>query len=364
MTHCLIQAAFSLDPNSADIPSGPRMAAILGTTAHRLAEAAAGGQFSNAAEPAGEITNRWDELIGKELSRLASSEWLGRIPPPTRWRNYHRTRMRAVALVADQARRRRAQRPPGRVEVEKQLRINDPPFVGRIDRIETDLDKVTIVDIKSSTPSSQMHPNHRLQLLLYAALLRGAEDVHATHIAVQYLDGSRATAEVNWSEVDEALHRVTGLWKAITRAALAGEAPYAQPTADTCRYCPYKLVCPAFASDLDASAKQNLGVFQGRVGSVAGNHRSAAFVADPPHGHARRLVSDQLPPVLEVGDVVSLAGGVFHRQGPDIRTTWESTALVWRGRKVVARFPKRREVSPLSAAAGELEQAGDALDTG
>ena len=361
MAQCMLRAAYRLDP-ATSVPRGPRAAAILGTTAHRLAEEAAMGGFLGPADyVAGEVARRWDEVIEGEAVRLSAYQWLGAVPAPTRWRNYERTRTRVINLVVSQLRKRGAAQTEPSVQVEKRLSSDDPPLVGQIDRIEAASGKITIVDVKSSAPTAELSEPYRLQLLLYAALLRAAEGVAATDLAIQYLDGTRTTVGVQWDEVSAAVDEVLGRRDEIMTATARGLPIPASPSGMTCRFCPFKLVCPAFERDLDTETKQSLGVVLGHVVDVSPNGTSAFIDADgrPP----MRLISPPVVSAAQRGDAVAVSGAVVAASGLDVRTTWESTAIVWRRDQPGMSFPRRLERPGADTYIGELEGAAETLET-
>ena len=359
MAQCSLRAAYKLDPTMSVVPQGPRSAALLGTAAHRLAEEATLGHFGGAPnESRAGLERRWDQLIARSVEQLSAYTWLGPIPSPDRWRNYQRTRIRAIALVADQL-RRRPRATEARVEVEKRLRSDIPPLVGQIDRLEVGAGRITIVDIKSSTPAAELSPPYRIQLLMYAALLKAAEGTVATHVAIQYLDGTRTEIGVDWAEVRATVDAALAARTTIDDARRQGRQPPAHPGVATCRYCPYKVVCPAFLA-AESDIKRATGVVAARVVEVATNQLSV--LVDPGTGLSLRLLSPPLAAVVRPGEWLTISGGSVAASGLDLRTTWESTAVVWEEGRIRASLPLRLEAPAPDGYSGEVEEAAESLD--
>lgn len=340
----------------------------MGTVAHALAEEAAHGRFAGPDERLHDrLVGWWEQEIARHVSRLAATDWLGVVPPAERWRNYERTRTRALALVEKQIHSWDPSRGVEGAEVERRLVSADPPLVGQIDRIETSNGHLTIVDLKSAAVSGPTMPAaYRIQLLIYAALLLASDGRRATDVAIQYLDGSRHTVEVDWTEVETVLESAL-IRRAVLNNAAAGalaEIP-ANPSPDACRYCRFQVVCPAFQRAVDPDIQVGLGFIAGTVESMSPVTGTAVLRRElASRDWPIRLISPLVVGNVQLEDEVSLARIRVSSNGLDIRTTWESTAVIWQGGRPRIGLPTARSGINPSAYAGETEEAAASLASG
>ena len=365
MSVCLLRAAYRLDKSMAIVPRGPKAAALLGTVAHALAEEAARGRIDRQDDDLhGRLEQWWEHEVADQVAGIQRIEWLGEVPAPERWRNYERTRTRAIALIEKQIQSRDPGSPGEGVEVERRFTSEVPPLVGQIDRIEVSDGRLTIVDIKSSAATGPTMPiAYRIQLLTYAALLLAADGRRSATVAIQYLDGSRQSLAVDWDEVDNIVQSTLAM-----RAVLNGEglpAPTripANPSPENCRYCAFQLVCPAFQRAVDPDVRLDLGFVAGSIESTSPSTGSAQLRRDSVASQAPplRLISPLVVDQLEVGDEVTLARVRLSSTGLDIRTTWESTALIWRDGQPRIGLPAAKPREP-DAYAGEVEEVAASL---
>jgi CRISPR/Cas system-associated exonuclease Cas4 (RecB family) len=296
-----------------------------------------------------------------------ATQWLGVVPAPERWRNYQRTRTRAIALVEKQLQSwDQSSRGEG-AEVERRFVSADPPLAGQIDRIEASDGRVIIVDLKSAAASgTDMPAPYRTQLLIYAALLLAADGRRATEVAIQYLDGSRQTVEVDWKEVESVVES-TLMLRAVLNTAAAGasaEIP-ANPSPETCRYCAFQVVCPAFQRTVDPDIRLGLGFMAGTVESTSPLTGTAQLRREPAASRdwPMRLISPPVVGRLQLGDEVSLARIRVSSSGMDIRTTWESVAVIWHSGRPRIGLPTSRAAIP-NTYAGEAEEVAASLGSG
>jgi CRISPR/Cas system-associated exonuclease Cas4 (RecB family) len=343
LLQCGLRAAFRADPTLNRLPRPPSAAAVLGTSAHELAEAVAGGEFDSVPEDqlSHALHDWWEHRIDEAWRRLQRVPWLGPMPPAARWRRYQQVRTRTLAMAHAQAIRRRAAEAQSArtVAVEREFATDSPPLQGRVDRIEASGDQVRIIDVKTAAPGEAIKPEHRVQLLLYAAMLR-ASGMRPTEAAIQYIDGSRHAFSIAWDEVDELVGTVLRARDAVNSAAqaqgrLGSVAALARPSMDTCRFCRFRICCQPFQDFMATTLNVNSGFLTGEVLGVEQSAAGATIIIElltiesPTSPRVRRLVGLASAVHARVGDLVSVSDAVLMANGVDVRATWETCLVVW-----------------------------------
>lgn len=156
---CPYRVAFQLDRRF-DALRRPTPAALLGTVAHAVVEAASTGLVppgATAEEAQAQLASRFDALVEHAGARLDAAWAPARPPRPADWPGYHLIRVRALRRASELRSGSRAQRSGIGVEVD--LRDATTALVGRPDRVEQDGATTRVVDLKSGL--SQGPSRHR-----------------------------------------------------------------------------------------------------------------------------------------------------------------------------------------------------------
>ncbi|MGH7718796.1 MAG: RecB family exonuclease [Gemmatimonadaceae bacterium] len=264
---CALQAAFMRD-GEFDVLRRPSTASALGLTCHDLTEAVSSGDFNSLKGTALEdaLKQAWDAGIEGHYRELQAAWPLGTVPAPERWPGYGPTRRRLLRALAAQAnaQARRTRAPSGRVLVEQLLEPEDIPLHGRADRVEREAGETRIVDLKSgSSRPPELRPVHRRQLLIYCYLWHALHGEWPKEAAIQRLDGSRMTLEVDPAEAkaiaETLLEQREGFNSSVEGPGSVWEL--GSPSPESCQYCDFKGVCPAFL----ASTREAWGWYRRHV---------------------------------------------------------------------------------------------------
>ena len=280
----------------------------MGTAAHAVLEAAYRGVFNGAADPKQAALAMWDELLA-EVAQSAEES-----PRPERWRDYQMRRLRTAARAA-------AVVPSGAptsagapaMRIEKWLVSRDGKVRGRPDRIESRGGRTTIVDLKTSALDPGEVPiAYRQQLQLYAWLWHEATSSWPNGAAIEVLDGTRHSIEVDPDECESlAADAIVALdsFNALVSAS-ADFLELASPGSEQCRYCRYRGGCPAFLSSAEESWRRFRATVGGKVvrGEPDGHHESPPLKIAAEWGTTRND-----------GGIVSIRGQI---EGPEVGEEW------------------------------------------
>ncbi len=168
----------------------------------------------------------------------------------------------------------RARTAPSRAAaaIEETLEDRATGLFGRPDRVEGDGADRVVVDLKTGLHQGGATESQRRQLLLYAHLVNVATGDRPTRVAIEDPAGRRWEESITEADVagavDEVLDATSEFQLAIRDGAWEG---LASPSSETCRRCPYRLVCSPYWKSLDVSWGQG-----SVAGEVTGRGRSPA----------------------------------------------------------------------------------------
>jgi CRISPR/Cas system-associated exonuclease Cas4 (RecB family) len=197
------------------------------------------------------LEEQWDLAIDAQAAALAAA-WPGRqVPAPKRWRGYVATRTRLLrrlekfesptAVAAESASVSRAGRPP-LPWVERKVVDEEIGLYGTPDLVEERAGRLRVVDLKSGVHQSVVKENQRRQLLLYAHLVGKALDRLVHEVAIIDVRGQEAVIVVLPGIVQEAVATAVSALQEFNEFVHGGSTP-ARPGCETCRFCPFKIVC-------------------------------------------------------------------------------------------------------------------------
>ena len=326
---CETRAAFRKD----DRFSGwrrPTTFTILGDVAHAVTEAAFKASiWPEDGEALREALNaRWKGEVTLGEARLATA-WSPAVSPcAEEWPGYQLTKVRTLrrALRVVAARGTPAPRPPG---TGTELALSDPNSIlfGRVDRVERDGGTVRVVDLKTGLAQGAATPEQRRQLLLYSVLVHRTSGQWPAEIALEDASGGRVAMPLDPAEAEQALADVLADVATFNRRAQEDAVSFdANPSADTCRWCPYRVVCDRYWRALrrDWNHRSVLG----RV-DLAGMSAAGGFVelsVESPGdlaGSTMRISSLAEPPLADVEWIAALDLD-WRTNENEVRARWSS----------------------------------------
>jgi RecB family exonuclease len=335
-----LRVAYRLDKKFSALRR-PNPFSALGDASHELTERVERGEFDSLSQEQlrGALEKAWEELIASKYVLVRDAWPIAPIPTPDRWPGYQRTRVRLLKSLAH-ARRGRvssAETAAARVLVEKWLEPPGIPLRGRADRVEIAADGVHIVDLKSSWEyGSELHQDHRRQLLLYAAMWQRLNGEWPHSASVETADGRRLSMRVDVAEAEALVDQAVAAfndYNAAVRSGIAADT-LASPSPESCRHCSYRAVCGPFFETISASwgwwLKSVLGTVNGINGSDSG--RCALTIAatasnlDETHADVRVIgVPSALAP--PPGSTVSVVDACPRPERRELGVSW-STQLM------------------------------------
>ncbi len=342
MRSCPLQAAFSRDAAFDELrrPSPP---SALGLTSHDLTEAIARGDLDSV-EPDDlprALEAAWDVQIEAYYQELQAAWPLGSVPSPQRWAGYGPTRRRLLRRLVAQAQARETREvasATGRVVVEQMLEPPEIPLHGRVDRVEHENGNARIVDLKSGWARPQeLRPSHRRQLLLYAYLWHALHGEWPAEAAIQRLDGSRMTIDVEPAEAEALAEELLEQREAFNAALATTGSVWrlASPSAESCQYCDFKTVCPAFFEE----ATESWGCYRrhllGRITAVAEAGVATRLDIEVDAGNlpggtgTARVIGVPGDAAPDLGARVAVVDALPTPVPGELRIAWDSLLYVW-----------------------------------
>jgi RecB family exonuclease len=345
LLECPLRVAFARDSRVGELTRRPKPEAILGSASHALLAEISSGKFDELKESkaADAVWARWDELVDQARAGLADQPSLGPIPSAERWPFYQVRRLAAATLATEiiAARRSRGTHtaPAIRVETELELVCEDPPLVGRIDRVEHTANGARIIDLKSGGSQSgpEMRRTHEIQLLLYAALYRAARGEKPIEIGIQYIDGRRVTRAVDWQQVELTVAQALSALERVNQLADGTTSDWralAKPGPDTCLYCDFQPVCAPFFEGVSSSLPAYASSVVGNVVRRSEANDSvridiASELSDPSEAPDIGVLGVPIALAPEENDRVSVCWATRRGGGVDLHVSWVSAMYTW-----------------------------------
>lgn len=248
---CPLRAAYRFDSSFTPLRL-PSPASSLGRATHGVLEALAKGLLAGAGtteEARSRIEAEWDRQIAIGTEDLQSHWSPTEVPDPPDWPGYHLTRARLLKRARPgYAGPSTASRT--RVVTETLLSDGSVGIKGKPDRIEGPEGDRCVVDFKSGLRQDEPTRAQRRQLLLYAHLVEVEEGELPRSVAVENPVGMRWSEQVKRDELDELLAEISRRRQLLSQPGSA-IAEVAQADEETCRWCDYRLVCPAYWDALE-----------------------------------------------------------------------------------------------------------------
>lgn len=341
LRQCFLRVAFALDKRF-DPMRKPSTATALGIVSHELAEAASRGRFRGVdLETAMRLfDDEWDTAIGRERSKLEEAWPLAPIPPSQRWRGYElvRTRLRRMLLRGVETEDYRPLEAEKR-QIETWLEDAPSRLFGRADRVDVFSDgSVEIVDLKSGWAlPDEMKPEHRRQLLAYSFLWHAQHGVWPKTAAIQRLDGSRLTVDVDPEAAMLVARELLAKLEEYNAAIATDPSPdaLASPSAESCGFCDYRAACSPFFGALTHEWAWYRRHALGRVARVTEAGGSAVIELEAENSNlpegvpSVRLLGFPSALAPPIGTKLAITDATPARAAGDARVAWDTRAIRW-----------------------------------
>jgi hypothetical protein len=246
--------------------------ARLGAAAHRVLGwvSADGCTELGVPELEAAVRQRWHDEVAVEEKAAAASPVESYFGPALSWPGYATTEERLVIeagwLTAEISNTAGAER-----WVERPLASSVPPMRGSPDLVVVSDDGARIVEFKSGAvdrEDAQPFGRYGLQVLMYAAMVRQL-GVPIAGAEIRPIGRARITVGVSEALIQQACEAVAAALEAFNSAVTAGEVSrLAQPSDDSCGYCPHILRCPAIWAEGGTEGLDELEVLEGTVQRV------------------------------------------------------------------------------------------------
>lgn len=251
LNSCHLRAAYDCDRSVSELLRRGSLYTALGNAAHALEEAVHRGDFNAEDETTLEnaIDKCWSESLIKELDLLQAQWTEYRIPRMRDLPRYATIYCNATGRAAESIRNRVSIPMPQQfARVEQTLVDEGNAILGRPDRYVIDGDGFSVIDIKSGIVDSEIAPAHRHQLLTYCHLIEQETGLTPKAIAIQDIEGRQVSEKVSSEQVarhiSEILESRSRFLKRI--GDTKGWKDSATPSRETCRFCDYRVICPAY----------------------------------------------------------------------------------------------------------------------
>lgn len=255
-TACALKLLWAGDP-----PLAPQAAAKLGDVIHNVMEAAGSNLDRDAA------IRLWNQKSMEVDTKLHDNPVTRGLSPLSRsLRNYEVRRLMTIRMVCSlqgvSPSAGRATRVDRNYPLkEKPLQSLDGLIRGKIDLVEHRADGWVLVDYKSGDVteldddgSSHIKESYKVQLLLYAALLKEAQNITVQKAVLKTLDGDEHEVEIDSSRADEVACEARQLLNEFNSGVIGSEPerlglPLPADRANHafgCFDCLYRPKCPAY----------------------------------------------------------------------------------------------------------------------
>lgn len=327
---CPRRAAYELDDRF-DGLSKPNLRTALGTASHSLIEQVLRGDAPPAGERGAWLVDQWDKALAVQVKALQEA-WPDRPLPSTEaWPGLVATRRRLMRRLDKlEAGRRPArsgskassvQGPPPLPWIERWLRDPGHRIAGKADLVEERDGRVRVVDHKMGVHQGDMGEGQRRQLLLYAHLVSLELGIPVDEVAVANARGVEVTRAVGEADVAEALADA-GKARSDFVAARAAAAFEARPAPDTCRYCPFRVVCGDYWSAREGAGEDASWPQQDIKGTIDGHPLPNVVRLDVDGSRVNVVLAEG----VSVDGATELAAVDLEPNGPSSwRMRWNST---------------------------------------
>lgn len=324
---CRQRVAFGLD-RSLSALRRPGLRSVMGVVAHAVSEQLSRdrGSMATPEQAKAWFASAWDRALSWNEGRLRRA-WAPAAPPPSHdWPGYALTRARLEARAT--ATLQAASKSPPRITapasgglhpgalpwVERRLIDPERRIVGTPDLVEQREDGICVVDIKSGVSPLEVTPQRTLQLLIYAHLVAVHGLPQPRRGELVSPSGKSLSVELAPYDVAAAVERICRIRDEYNALIESGGTidNMASPSPETCRGCPYRVICPSFADLWHQGWNVSRGAF-GKLESLfeRGDRWEANVLVTSPRDLKARLVRvTEIPgrPTVAVGEQFNTLG--------------------------------------------------------
>jgi hypothetical protein len=271
---CALRVAWRLDDRF-DGLRRPTPWSELGVVAHGVVEDVGRGLLASSTtvgEAKRALEAAWEGRLQEAQANLQDAWAPASPPPPPEWPGFHLVRVRTIRRALRLFEVPQRERPVVGATIEKTFEDSETRLFGRPDRVEWDGTAHTVVDLKTGLRQGGATDAQRRQLLLYAHLVGVETGTTPSRVAIEDPSGRRWEEPITRESVSAAVNEVLAAKSKFESASREGRwDQIAQPSAETCRRCPYRVVCRHYWMSLE------LGWGHGSVaGTVTGSRHSKA----------------------------------------------------------------------------------------
>jgi hypothetical protein len=352
MRACLLRAGLSRASGSSNFVLGnPK--AWLGTAYHEVLEKIVGIDLSQESLD-GVVERLWDQAIAAQRQRADAHVLDRRFGSPTTWPGYHVARASVLLRAGELSAAPTSAVAPAAEEPRTSLAgtIREQEFtafggrlLGRPDVIRTnevvDYKSGAVLEHDAATQTDLVKAAYVRQLRIYGYLVKQNLGWWPKRGVLIPLGGVGVEVEIVPSECEREASEAVALLDTYNGKIRAGAAPqdFASPSAQSCRWCAYKLVCsvfwqvavPGWSGQLDSAAVGGLVIEQPAV-IHAGAARAVAVDIEVGSEPRRRAQIAPLNPgthpsvsALTAGDRVRIVG--LRARADGVLATTQRTVL-------------------------------------
>ena len=332
---CELKAGFGRDARFKEWRR-PTTYSVLGDAAHAVTEAA----FKRADWPIDPSQRRaaleaaWEGFVSAGTTRLASAWSPAVAPPREEWPGYQLTKMRTLRRAERVIGSRKADLSDPLPGTGIETTLIDPGSMleGRVDRVDCEGGTVRVVDLKTGLKQGAPTEHQTRQLLLYAVLVQRTSGKWPAEIAIENASGEQTVAPLDPAEAEIALGQVlTAVADFNKHIGDPSQNLTAQPSAETCRWCAYKVVCGPYW--LELRTDWNHHSVLGEISAMGSSDRGAYVdvrVASPTDWTTSTVHLASVPQ-LPSSDSTWIAGADLRSSADPgaLRARWSSRIRAW-----------------------------------
>ena len=255
LLNCELRLAFERDLETSK-PSGKLPSQVIGIAKHYMIEAAY--KFTSNSSEANKkyFENEWDSFIVTQLADM-KSEWLpSTVPEPESWPNYFLERTKTIRRCVEISTRVKKSSVSLLEGTGIESWIEDPASIlcGRPDRISIEVDGIRIIDLKPGDASREITTDQIRQLQIYGFIYFQKFGVLPNALTIERIDGSQEDISFTFDEIKALAHHALTAVKAFNSEVVEKtRKPVSTPGVENCKWCPYKLECSDYWSNVESS---------------------------------------------------------------------------------------------------------------
>ena len=282
-------------------------------------------------------------------TRSLGKAWAPAVPPdPSVWPGIDLTRSRVIrSLLRDGSWDSTGQAESGGVEPPARSTQQGLPHLpqvacrledartrifGYLDRLEEAEGQLVVVDVKSGVLQGDATDEQRLQLLLYASLVRAVFGRLPTSLLIQDAAGRRRPVEFAEADIDAAVRTVDDARERFNLAVGGGTdlAQLAAPEPDLCASCSQRLACAPYWNALSSAWGHGCALGEVAGLTVSANGTSVSLLlSSPTDCAASTMTLTGVSTSPAVGEVVAATGFEPTSSALVMRGRWDLRVRPW-----------------------------------